>query len=53
MKEGGKKMDNQLVFNELDMQELEPMDAPGWWSGFKEGTKITIATLVFSAATAT
>lgn len=37
---------------ELGMQELEPMDALGWWTGFQEGVKITIATLVFSAATA-
>lgn len=37
---------------ELEMQELEAMDAPGWWTGFQEGVKITIASLVFSAATA-
>lgn len=36
---------------ELGMQELEPMDALGWWTGFQEGVKITIATLVFSGVT--
>lgn len=39
------------AFPELEMQELEVMDAPGWWTGFQKGVEITIATLVFSAAT--
>ena len=37
---------------ELEMRELEAMDAPDWWTGFQKGVEITIATLVFSAATA-
>ncbi|WKD58607.1 daptide-type RiPP [Corynebacterium caspium] len=45
-------MKNQLELLELDMQELEPMDAPGWWTGFQKGVEITVATLVFSVATA-
>lgn len=28
---------------ELDMQELEPMDAPGIWSNFKEGVLVSLA----------
>lgn len=41
------------AFPELEMQELEAMEAPGWWSGFKGGMQITIATLAFSVAAAT
>ena len=28
---------------ELDMQELEPMDAPGFWSNFKDGVLVSLA----------
>lgn len=37
---------------ELEMHELEAMDAPGWWTGFQKGVEITTATLVSSAAIA-
>ncbi|WP_316247662.1 daptide-type RiPP [Nonomuraea sp. PA05] len=37
---------------ELGMQELEAMDAPGFWSGFKQGVVITVGTLVFASAIA-
>ncbi|MET7337419.1 daptide-type RiPP [Nonomuraea sp. NPDC005650] len=37
---------------ELGMQELEAMDAPGFWSGFKQGVAITLGTLVFASAVA-
>ncbi|HLU43949.1 MAG TPA: daptide-type RiPP [Natronosporangium sp.] len=28
---------------ELAMQELEPMEAPGFWTGFKDGVAISSA----------
>lgn len=34
---------------ELDMQELEPMEAPGFWTGFAIGVAI-VSTAVGSAA---
>lgn len=37
---------------ELGMQELESMDAPGFWSGFKRGIVVTVGTLVFASAIA-
>ncbi|WP_433438832.1 daptide-type RiPP [Nonomuraea sp. CA-141351] len=35
---------------ELGMQELEPMDAPGFWSGFKIGVTISVGTALFGSA---
>ncbi|MEQ4724131.1 daptide-type RiPP [Nonomuraea sp. B19D2] len=35
---------------ELGMQELEPMDAPSFWSGFKIGVTISVGSLVFGSA---
>ncbi|MFB9627930.1 daptide-type RiPP [Nonomuraea helvata] len=35
---------------ELGMQELEPMDAPGFWSGFKIGVTISGVALSFGGA---
>lgn len=32
-------MNNSLL--ELDMQELEAMDAPGFWTGLREGAEVT------------
>ncbi|MFC4066938.1 daptide-type RiPP [Actinoplanes subglobosus] len=37
---------------ELGMQELEEMEAPGFWSGFKTGIPISTA-VIASAAIAT
>lgn len=37
---------------ELGMQELEAMDAPGFWSGFKQGVVLTLGTLAFASAVA-
>ncbi len=28
---------------ELDMQELEAMEAPGFWSNFKDGVTVSVA----------
>jgi len=32
-------------FLELDMQELESLDAPGWWSSFVDSVVVTAATV--------
>lgn len=40
--------DLEPVFAELEMQELEPMEAPGFWTGLGIGVGITVA--VASAA---
>ena len=39
---------------ELGMQELDELDAPGWWSNFKDGVTIsaTISSVYASVATA-
>ncbi|GAA3800593.1 hypothetical protein GCM10022403_038600 [Streptomyces coacervatus] len=37
---------------ELGLQELEAMEAPGFWSGFQEGSKISIASLVLYSTAA-
>ncbi len=38
---------------ELAMQELEPMEAPGFWTGFKDGVAISAAVVsAFSASVA-
>jgi hypothetical protein len=35
---------------ELAMQELEPLEAPGFWSGFKAGVAISGATVAAAAS---
>ncbi|GCD44721.1 daptide-type RiPP [Streptomyces paromomycinus] len=35
---------------ELGMQELEAMEAPGFWSGFQTGVTISAASLASSVA---
>lgn len=32
-------------FLELEMQELESLDAPGWWSSFVDSVVVTAATV--------
>ncbi len=44
------EFDDSFV-DELDFQELEALDAPGWYSGFKDGVIITAATVAVAAAT--
>jgi len=41
----------QSIGNELEMQALEALDAPGFWSGFKTG--LTIASIIVASAVAT
>ena len=36
---------------ELDMQELEPMDAPGFWTGIGIGAAVSSATVAAAAFT--
>lgn len=36
------------LLDELEMQNLEPLEAPGFWSGFKQG--LVIASLVAAGA---
>lgn len=36
---------------ELDMQELEPMDAPGFWTGVGIGAGLSAATVAAAAYT--
>lgn len=36
---------------ELDMQELEPMDAPGFWTGIGIGAGLSAATVAAAAYT--
>jgi hypothetical protein len=36
---------------ELDMQELEPMDAPGFWTGVGIGATLSSATVAAAAYT--
>ncbi|GEB52003.1 MULTISPECIES: daptide-type RiPP [Streptomyces] len=37
------ELKNDMSALELDMQELEAMEAPGFWSNFKDGTMASIA----------
>ncbi|MGW5020500.1 MULTISPECIES: daptide-type RiPP [Streptomyces] len=37
------ELKNDMTALELDMQELEAMEAPGFWSNFKDGTMASIA----------
>jgi len=32
-------------FMELDMQELESLDAPGWWTSFVQSVVVSAATV--------
>lgn len=37
--------DKELEFMELDMQELESLDAPGFWRSFVDSVVVTAATV--------
>ncbi|MEV5238092.1 daptide-type RiPP [Streptomyces cinnamoneus] len=37
---------------ELGLQELEAMEAPDFWSGFKQGTTISLGSLVLYSTVA-
>lgn len=37
---------------ELAMQELEPMEAPGFWSGFMKSVAVTAASVGAASASA-
>jgi hypothetical protein len=49
----------ELAMQELDMQELEGMDAPGWWDSFlvsfavSAGVSVTYGSLVLTSVVAT
>ncbi|BFO21403.1 hypothetical protein SHKM778_77910 [Streptomyces sp. KM77-8] len=47
------KSEGAMPALELGMQELEAMEAPGFWSNFKEGVSVSVAVSAIYGGVAT